>query len=248
MTPNQLAIQLAAKLGKSIGTVRAWIKKGMPTDSMESAIQWVETGGLNIQRPEPAAIAAVKELQVSPPLIDNHAPLAELIETYPQSVQIAIALREAGATQSKICEATGFSQKIVTRICREHPDLAPREKELARKDWEDVRRMSLGRLKELLSDDEAAKKFKAAELATVAGISADKLKDESDTTTSISIRAKIMAMSYDELIAAINKPIDAIEAEFTPALPSSQAPEFKPRDIPRLVQPDGDSEENASDL
>jgi len=248
MTSNQIAIQLAARLGKSIGTTRAWVKKGMPVDSLDAAIQWIETGGLNIQRPEPAAIAAVKELQVSPPLIDNHAPLAELIETYPQSVKIAVALRESGATQSKICEATGFSQKLVTRICREHPDLAPREKDLARKDWEDVRRMSLGRLKELLADDEAAKKFKAAELATVAGISSDKLRDEPGPTTSISIRAKIEAMSYDELIAAITKPVDAIEAEFNPAPPCEKLPEFKIRDIPRLVQPDGEPEENANDL
>lgn len=247
MTPNQLAIQLAATLGKSIGTVRSWIKKGMPTDSLEVAIEWVETGGLNIRRPEAAAIAAVKELQAAPPLIDSNAPMAELLQDFPQAVQIAVALREAGATQSKICEATGFTQRIVTKICREHPDLVPKEKEFARKDWEDVRRMSLGRLKELLGDDEAARRFKPAELATVAGIAADKVdREDAAVEISFSICTKINGLSYEELINSIPK--QTFEGEFTMATGPCQLPEFKPRDIPRLVQPEDELVENASDL
>lgn len=257
MTPNQICIQLAAQLGKSIGTTRTWVKKGMPTDSMESAIQWIEAGGMNIKQPEPAAIAAIKELQAAaPPLIDSNAPMSELLVEFPQAVQIAVALREAGVSQAKICEATGFSQKIVTRICREHPDLAPKEKELARKDWEDIRRMSQGRLKELLADDEAAKRFKPAELATVAGIAADKLDSyETPQQAAINIRTKIMAMSHAEIIQMIVKPSGSIEPNSSPST-NFILPKMTHHNIPALiettpeglVQPDGACEENATDL
>lgn len=242
---NSIAIALAKEFQKSARTCWSWFDRGCPATSLEDARDWALANS-NKKKP-PKAVAAVAQVKAAP-LIDNNAPVTELIEKFPEAVQIAVAMREAGVSMARIASTTGFSNHLVSKLCREHPNLAPQEKSLTQRDWQDVRRLSVSRLKELLENDEAAAKFKPMELASVAGISHDKLEVyEAPQSHAINIRAKIMAMSHDELIAMIKKPTETIEAEVTPIPPTPGLP-IPSRNIPfQIPMPEAEVVEVATE-
>jgi hypothetical protein len=141
-----------------------------------------------------------------------------------------VELRQVGITTGRLAEITGFSTPVIRRIIHEHPALQPKKQ--AATGWTIARQLAVDKLIDLLSSETAAQKMSVMQLASVAGIASDKLRDmETAPEQVINIKAKIEAMTYEQLINSIPK-LPTIEGEFTsspmPPLPAS-TPSSTPR-------------------
>ena len=107
------------------------------------------------------------------------------------------------------------SLKRSYRVINNHPRTKDKDKELSASAWSDIRRLAQSEIRNRLRDPEERKKIKAGDLNFLAGTAHDKLeKGEGPQQVNVNIRAKIEAMSYDELIKAISSKQDVVEGEF----------------------------------
>lgn len=228
---NQIAIALSKEFRKSIRTCWSWFDRGCPETSIEDARAWAKTQPLR----------SPKEPEPEPePFVDSGFDSTDSLETlataHPKEIETILTMREHGIPQTKICDCTGWCQSLVSRILRTHPRTKELERSNALADWKDIRRLATGRIKAILEDP--SQKLRLSELGVVAGVATDKIKDDEAPPINLSIRAKIEAMSYDELIKAIRS-----SAEVAPQIIEGQ---IEP--LPRLVEPEAAPIENASGL
>jgi hypothetical protein len=215
--------QLAQHFKVAPQSVKSWFASGCPAD-FDAAVRW------KTQRDADRAIRSVSgrpnrllkviEGKTEAAQADDYMSLAELSATFAEAVGLVVELRQAGLTTTRLAEITGFSTPVIKRVCHEHPDLRPKKQ--ASTGWTLARSLAVDRLIDLLDSEESAKKMSVMQLASVAGIASDKLRDleQPSESPTINIRAKIEALSFEELIASIPKQVDAIDAEYefeTPA-------------------------------
>ena len=222
-TQWELCKQLAQHFGVAPQSVKSWIASGCPQDFTQ-AVQWkVRRDADRCVRSvsgRPNRLLKVIEGKTDAAQADDLMPLAELSETFGEAVSLVVELRKAGLTTTRLAEITGFSTPVIKRVCHEHPDLQPRKQ--ASTSWALARALAVDRLIDALDSEESSKKMSASQLAVVAGVCSDKLRDLEQPTESpvINIRAKIEGLSYEELINSLPKKSDAIDAEYefeTPA-------------------------------
>lgn len=231
LSKNQLALRLAKELGCGKRTAYEWFEMGCPTDSFEAALEWAK------HRPTRKKKEAEQEPE---PFMDSGFDSTDSLEAlsiaHPKEIETILTMREHGIPQTKICACTGWCQSLVSRILRTHPRTKELERSNALADWRDVRRLAVGRIKAILEDP--SQKLRLSELGVVAGVANDKIKEDEAPPVTLSIRAKIEAMSYEELIKAIRS-----STEDAPQIIEGQ---IEP--LPRLVEPEAAPLENASGL
>jgi hypothetical protein len=210
--------QLAQHFEVAPQSVKSWFASGCP-QVFDEAVQW------KVRRDADRAIRSVSgrpnrllkviEGKAEAAQADDYMSIAELSETFAEAVSLVVELRQAGLTTTRLAEITGFSTPVIKRVCHEHPDLRPKKQASA--GWTLARSLAVDRLIDLLDSEEAAKKMSVMQLASVAGIASDKLRDleQPSESPTINIRAKIEALSFEELINSIPKQVDAIDGEFS---------------------------------
>jgi transcriptional regulator with XRE-family HTH domain len=220
----------------------------MPDSSLEEAEKWVsehikDKAPSKPPKPEPVVI-----YDPSTPLRELDASLDDITEASPDLVNMVVALRNAGESQRRIAQQTGIAMSTISKIIRGHALTKDRDKAISTETWKDVRRLAADRLRDLLESDEAASRIKPVELATIAGIASDKLKDsETPAQIAINIKARVEAMSYEELINSIPKePLDGFIAPLPPPPTPRPLPSFEPSGDES--SPEDSDLENASDL
>jgi hypothetical protein len=227
LSKNQIAIRLAKELRVGKRTAYEWFELGCPCDSFEDALEWAKNRPSRKKKePEPTPEPFTDSG------FDTRATIDALIESHPQQIETIVEMRSAGIPQSRICACTGWSQGLVARVIRGHPQTKELERSNALADWRDVRHLAAGRLKEILQDP--TQKLKLGELGVLFGIAHDKLESaEAPPAVNLNIRAKIEGMTYEQLISAIRGATEdlpqIIEGEVEP-LPN-------PRPIPNLLAP-----------
>jgi hypothetical protein len=210
--------QLAEHFKVAPQSVKSWFASGCP-QVFDEAVQW------KTQRDADRAIRSVsgrpnrllKVIQgkTEAAQADDYMSIAELSATFAEAVGLVVELRQAGLTTTRLAEITGFSTPVIKRVCHEHPDLRPKKQ--AAVSWSLARSLAVDRLIDALDSEESSRKMSASQLAVVAGVCSDKLRDLEQPTESsvINIRAKIESLSFEELINSIPKQADAIDGEFT---------------------------------
>jgi hypothetical protein len=218
-SPTQWDIckQLAQHFKVAPQSVKSWFASGCPQD-FDKAVQW------KTQRDADRAIRSVSgrpnrllkviEGKTEAAQADDLMPLSELSETFGEAVSLVVELRKAGITTSRLATITGFSTPVIKRLCHEHPDLRPKKQ--AAVSWSLARSLAVDRLIDALDSEESSRKMSASQLAVVAGVCSDKLRDLEQPTESsvINIKARIDALTFEELINSIPKKSDAIDAEY----------------------------------
>jgi predicted Fe-S protein YdhL (DUF1289 family) len=217
-TQWEICKQLAQHFEVAPQSVKSWFASGCPR-VFDEAVQW------KTQRDADRAIRSVSgrpnrllkviEGKTEAAQADDLMPLSELSETFGEAVSLVVELRKAGITTTRLAEITGFSTPVIKRVCHEHPDLRPKKQ--AAVSWSLARSLAVDRLIDALDSEESSRKMSASQLAVVAGVCSDKLRDLEQPTESsvINIRAKIEALSFEELINSIPKQADTIDGEFS---------------------------------
>jgi hypothetical protein len=148
-------------------------------------------------------------------------------------------------TTRTIEERLGTAQVVVTRIIANHPRTKDKDKEVSADKWKTIRRLAQDSVIDTFQDPEALRKLRPSDRILAAGIAHDKVKDsEGPAQIAINIRAKIEAMSYEELIASIPK-LPTIEGEFTAVetSPPPQTPSSKPHALPLKTDPESQQDD-----
>lgn len=215
-TRHRVAVKLAAEFGVAKETVYQWFDAGCP-QSFEEGKAW------KLQRIEEAKIRDHRgsspckyEKARSEASRANAEPNWELMSPDFQNLCDVVAdLYLAGMTTSRINSILGVAEEVIYRVITNHPRTKDKDKELSASAWSDIRRLAQSEIRNRLRDPEERKKIKAGDLNFLAGTAHDKLeKGEGPQQVNVNIRAKIEAMSYDELIKAISGKQDVVEGEF----------------------------------
>jgi len=204
-SPTQwvVAKPLAAHFSCSPNTAKQWFDSGCPQD-FEAAVAWkvARDADRTIRgvSGRPNKLMKVIAGKAEAAQADDFMPLCELSESFREAVDLVVELRQAGITATRIAPITGFRPVVLRRIFSEDPRLQTRKQ--ATTAWGIAREIAVDRLIDLLDSEEQAKKLTAMQLASVAGIASDKLKDMEPPPEqiSVSIRAKIEAIPYEELL------------------------------------------------
>ena len=228
-TPWQCAVRLAAHFNVAPETVLQWYDIGCPK-TFDEAVEWkmtrIEDAKVRAGNAPKAKIdLAMAEAKQAPVEID----FAKLSTEMANLCDIVCDLYLAGLTTGQIRERLGCSAPVITRIITNHPRTKDKDKEVSVSKWRTIRRLAQDSVLDTFSDPDQLAKLKPQDRILAAGIAHDKLKDESPQQLAIDIRAKIDAMSFEELIASIPKP-KTIEGEFTPleTSPAVESPLAKP--------------------
>jgi hypothetical protein len=217
-TQWELCKQLAQHFEVAPQSVKSWFASGCP-QVFDEAVAWKvkreADRSIRAVSGRPNRLIKVLEGKVEAAQADDLMPLSELSETFGEAVNLVVELRKAGITTTRLAEITGFSTPVIKRVCHEHPDLKPKRQ--AAVSWSLARSLAVDRLIDALDSEESSRKMSASQLAVVAGVCSDKLRDLEQPSESsvINIRAKIEALSFEELIDSIPKQADAIDGEFT---------------------------------
>ena len=209
--------QLAQHFKVAPQSVKSWFASGCPRD-FDQAVEWKTRRdadrSIRSVSGRPSRLIKVLEGKPEAAQADDLMPLSELSETFGEAVSLVVELRKAGITTSRLATITGFSTPVIKRLCHEHPDLRPKKQ--AATSWSLARSLAVDRLIDALDCEESAKKMSASQLAVVAGVCSDKLRDLEQPSESpvINIKARIDALSFEELINSIPKQVDAIDAEY----------------------------------
>ncbi len=213
---HQVSLKLAAEFGVTQQSVAQWFDSGCP-QNFEEGKAW------KLQRIEEAKI---RRHNVTTPCKYERArteasranaePNWEMMSPDFQNLCDVVAdLYLAGMVTSRINSILGVSEEVIYRIINNHPRTKDKDKELSSSAWSDIRRLAQSEIRSRLRDPEERKKIKAGDLNFLAGTAHDKLeKGEGPQQVNVNIRAKIEAMSYDELIKAISSKHDAVDGEF----------------------------------
>jgi hypothetical protein len=243
-TQWEICKQLAQHFGVAPQSVKSWFASGCPQDFAQ-AVEWKTRRdadrALRSVSGRPNKLLKVIEGKAEAAQADDYMSLSELSDTFAEAVALVVELRQAGLTTTRLAEITGFSTPVIRRIIHEHPALQPKKQ--AATGWTIARQLAVDKLIDLLSSETAAQKMSVMQLASVAGIASDKIRDLETATTPpiINIKARIDAMSYEELINSIPK-LPAIEGEFTSS-PMPSLPASAPSSTPRLSGDESTSEE-----
>lgn len=228
-TQWELCKQLAKHFGVAPQSVKSWIASGCPQD-FDSAVEWKTQRdadrSLRAVSGRPNKLLKVIEGKAAAAQADDYTPLSELSADFGEAVALVVELREAGLTTARLSQLTGFSRPVIKRICFEHPALQPKKQAIT--GWTIARSLAVDRLIDALESEETAKKLTGQQLAVIAGVASDKIRDlePPPEQVTISLKAKIEAMSYEDLLNSIPSRNDTIDAEFepmvspAPALPS----------------------------
>jgi hypothetical protein len=198
--------------------VKSWFASGCPQD-FDQALEWKTRRdadrAIRAVSGRPNRLLKVIQAKSEAAQADDYMSIAELSETFAEAVGLVVELRQAGLTTTRLAEITGFSTPVIKRVCHEHPDLKPKRQ--AAVSWSLARSLAVDRLIDALDSEEASRKMSASQLAVVAGVCSDKLRDLEQPTESsvINIRAKIESLSFEELINSIPKQADTIDGEFS---------------------------------
>ena len=215
-TRHQVAVKLAAEFNVKTESAMQWFESGCP-QNFEEGKAW------KLQRIEEAKI---RQHNVSTPCKyekarseaanANKEPNWELMSPEFQNLCDVVAdLYLAGMVTSRINQILGVSEEVIYRVINNHPRTKDKDKELSASAWSDIRRLAQSEIRNRLRDPEERKKIKAGDLNFLAGTAHDKLeKSEGPQQVNVNIRAKIEAMSHDELIKAIRSKQDVVEGEF----------------------------------
>jgi hypothetical protein len=216
-TKNSVAIKLAAEFHVTPESVFQWYESGCPV-SFEEGKAW------KIQRLEEAKIRRHNgktpcryEKARGEAANANKEPNWELMS--PEFVNLCDVVADlylAGLTTSRIQQLIGSNEEIIYRIITNHPRTKDKDKEISASAWSDIRRLAQSEIRNRLRDPEERKKIKAGDLNFLAGTAHDKIeKGEAPQQVNVNIRAKIEAMSYEELISQIRTAsADVVEGEF----------------------------------
>jgi hypothetical protein len=216
-TQWEICKQLAQHFKVAPQSVKSWFASGCP-QVFDQAVEWKtrreSDRALRSVSGRPSRLIKVLEGKAEAAQADDYMSIAELSATFAEAVGLVVELRQAGLTTTRLAEITGFSTPVIKRVCHEHPDLRPKKQ--AATGWTLARSLAVDRLIDLLDSEEAAKKMSVMQLASVAGIASDKLRDLEQPTESpvINIKARIDALTFEELINSIPKKSDAIDAEY----------------------------------
>ncbi len=245
-TQWELCKRLAVHFKVSAHSCKGWFASGCPRD-FDAAVEWKtrRDADRSIRGVSGSQNRLIKVIEGKAKAADadDLMPLSELSETFAEAVSLVVELRQAGLTTTRLAEITGFSRPVIKRICFEHPAL--QAKAQATTGWTLARALAVDRLIDALDSEESAKKLSGPQLATIAGIASDKLRDLEPPTSpesiAIKIKAQIDCMSFEELINSIPK-TPAIEGEFTPA--AAPLPLPAPTSIP---SPEDEQEDESGD-
>lgn len=214
-TPWSVAVKLAAHFGVAAESASQWFETGCPIN-FEEGVKWKETrieeaklkapnsAPNNFEKARQQARRAKEEVNwdiLSPDF-------AALVDTICDFFLVGISVRG-------IEDRLGVSQEVITRVLMLHPRTKDRDKELASAGWADIRRLAQAEIRQRLADPVERAKMKVGDLNFLAGTAHDKLdKAEGPKEVTLSIKAKIEAMSYDELLKSIPSKQDIIEGDF----------------------------------
>ena len=215
-TRHQVAVKLAAEFNVKTESALQWFDSGCP-QNFEEGKAW------KLQRIEEAKIRQHNittpckyERARSEAANANKEPNWELMSPeFKNLCDVVADLYLAGMVTSRINQILGVSEEVIYRVINNHPRTKDKDKELSASAWSDIRRLAQSEIRNRLRDPEERKKIKAGDLNFLAGTAHDKLeKGEGPQQVNVNIRAKIEAMSYDELIKAISSKQDVVEGEF----------------------------------
>ena len=215
-TRHAVAVKLAAEFGVAKETAYQWFDAGCPAN-FEEGKAW------KLMRLEEAKIRShghntpcKYEKARSEASRANKEPLWELMSPEFQNLcDMVCDLYLVGITTRGINDRLGVSEEVIHRIITQHPRTKDKDKEIAGNSWADIRRLAQSEIRERLRDPEQRKLIKAGDLNFLAGTAHDKLeKAEAPQQVAINIRARIEAMSHDQIIKMIKGERDVVDAEF----------------------------------
>ena len=240
-TPWQCAVRLAAHFNVAPQTATQWFDAGCP-NTFDEAVAWKESRNEEhkIRSVNSAGRSKIEKAQAEAKETSAEIEWSKLSTEMSNLCEIVADLYLAGLTTRTIEERLGTAQVVVTRIIANHPRTKDKDKEVSADKWKTIRRLAQDSVIDTFQDPEALRKLRPSDRILAAGIAHDKVKDsEGPAQIAINIKAKIEAMSYEELINSIPK-TTTIEGEFTPVetSPVRQTPSSKPPALPLKTDPD----------
>lgn len=215
-TRHSIAVKLAAEFGVATQSADQWFDSGCPLN-FEEGKAW------KLQRIEEAKI---RNHRVSGPTkyekARSEASRANaevnweiMSEDFRNLCDVVCDLYLAGISARGIHTRLGLSEEVCHRIISKHPRTKDKEREMAGNAWSDIRRLAQDEIRERLRDPIKRSQIKPADLNFLAGTAHDKLdKAESPQQAPVSIKARILAMSHDDLIKMIQSKQDVVDGEF----------------------------------
>jgi hypothetical protein len=234
-TPWACAVRLAAHFGVAPQTATQWFDAGCP-NTFDEAVAWKESRNEEnkIRSVNSAGRSKIERAQAEAKETSADIDWSKLSTDMVNLCEIVCDLYLAGLTTNTIEERLGTKQSVVTRIITNHPRTKDKDKEVSADKWKTIRRLAQDSVIDTFQDPEALRKLRPSDRILAAGIAHDKVKDsEGPAQIAINIKAKIEAMSYEELINSIPK-MPTIEGEFTAVetSPMPQTPSAKPASLP----------------
>jgi hypothetical protein len=239
-TPWACAVRLAAHFNVAPQTATQWFDAGCP-NTFDEAVAWKESRNEEnkIRSVNSAGRSKIEKAQAEAKETSAEIEWSKLSTEMSNLCEIVADLYLAGLTTRTIEERLGTAQVVVTRIIANHPRTKDKDKEVSADKWKTIRRLAQDSVIDTFQDPEALRKLRPSDRILAAGIAHDKVKDsEGPAQIAINIKAKIEAMSYEELINSIPK-TPTIEGEFTvETSPVRQTPSSKPPALPLKTDPD----------
>lgn len=245
-TPWACAVRLAAHFNVAPQTATQWFEVGCP-QTFDEAVAWKESRieENKIRAVNSAGRSKLEKAQTEAKETSADIDWSKLSTDMVNLCDIVADLYLAGLTTNTIEERLGTKQSVVTRIITNHPRTKDKDKEVSVDKWRTIRRLAQDSVIDTFQDPEALRKLRPSDRILAAGIAHDKVKDsEGPAQIAINIKAKIDAMSYEELINSIPK-MPTIEGEFTAVenSPQPQTPESKPAPLPLKNAPDSQEDD-----
>ena len=234
-TPWACAVRLAAHFNVAPQTATQWFDAGCP-QTFDEAVAWKESRieENKIRSVNSAGRSKIEKAQAEAKETSAEIEWSKLSTDMVNLCEIVCDLYLAGLTTRNIEERLGTAQAVVTRIIANHPRTKDKDKEVSADKWKTIRRLAQDSVIDTFQDPDALRKLRPSDRILAAGIAHDKVKDsEGPAQIAINIKAKIEAMSYEELINSIPK-MPTIEGEFSAVetSPVPQTPSAKPASLP----------------
>ena len=232
-TPWSVAVKLGAHFGVAAESAIQWFESGCPKN-FEEAVAWKETRieEAKLRKPSSPPNKFEKALQQAP-RANAEVNWDILSPEFSALVETICDLYLAGCTVYGIESRLGATVEVINRILSRHPRTKDREKEFASLGWAEVRRLALGEMLTRLSNPIERSKIKSDTLNIIAGVAQDKLdKVEAPKEVTLSLKAKVDAMSYEDLMKALFDKSDVIDGEF-----QMEGNETSPKEDGNLLKP-----------
>lgn len=210
-----IAVKLGAHFGVDPNSAIQWFETGCPLN-FKDAVKWKETRIEETKiKKDVGAKSKWDRAREQSTAANSDINWDILSPEYTALCDIVCDLFLVGLSTRAIEERLGTQQSVITRIITNHPRTKDRDKEMASQGWADIRRLAQGEIRERLSDPVERSKIKVGDLNFLAGTADDKLsKVETPKEVTLSIKAKIEMMSYEELLKSLPSQKDIIDAEY----------------------------------